>query len=501
MKYIIYCRKSTDSEDKQVLSLESQENELVRLAEAQGITVSHILKESMSAKSEGRPVFNRVLEMVRTGEADGIICWKLDRLARNFIDGGKIIDLLQKSIIKEIRTYEGNHLPSDNVLMLAMHFGMANQYIRDLSTNVKRGNRAKLERGEWPSHAPFGYLNDVVTKTIKIDKKLAPYVVKTFELYRLGKSYKEISEILYKEGLRTSGGNKVFKSQFQRMVHNPFYYGVMLRDGKHYEAKHTPIISKKTFDEAHEAGSVRARPRAQSLFFPLRGLLTCHNCGCNLTASLKKGHHYYYCTNGKQICGEHKEYMRENYLYEKVAELLDRLHFSEQKIELMYQAAKELQESESGYSSGIIETLESELDSLKTKESKLLDAFLGEKITKDLYDQKTLELRNEGVSLSKQIKDLKMKEPSATLEPTKKVFLEANKARKEFLSGDDVKKKEIIENLLWNLTLENKNIVTVKYKSPFDVIARVPKNASFSEMLPDKDSNLNTMDQNHVSYH
>lgn len=501
MKYIIYCRKSTDTEDKQVLSLESQQNELVRLAEAQGLTVSHILKESMSAKSEGRPIFNQVLGMIHSGEADGIICWKLDRLARNFIDGGKIIDLLQKSVIKEIRTYEGNHLPSDNVLMLAMHFGMANQYIRDLSTNVKRGNRAKLERGEWPSHAPFGYMNDKVTKTVKLDKKLAPYVKKTFELYRLGKSYKEISEILYEEGLRTVGGNKVFKSQFQRMVHNPFYYGIMVRDGKHYEGKHPQIISKKTFDDAHEAGSIRSRPRIKSLFFPLRGFLTCDNCGCNLTASLKKGHHYYYCTNGKQICTEHKAYMRENYLYGKIADLLDQLHFSERKIELMYQSAKAMVEHESGYSDGILETLESQLDALKTKESKLLDAFLAEQITKELYDQKTLELHNERISLSKQIKEVKTKEPSFTLEPVKNIFLQANKARKEFLNGDDAKKKEIIENLLWNLSIKDKNIVTVKYKSPFEVIAKAPKNAPISTLLGCKDSNLNKRNQNPLSYH
>src|SRR5690606_14909561 len=125
---LIYCRKSTDTEDKQVLSLESQENELKRLAEAHGLNVVGILHESMSAKAEGRPIFQQLLQLIASGKADAILCWKLDRLARNFIDGGRIIDLLQKAAIKEIRTYEGTHLPSDNVLMLAVNFGMANQY-------------------------------------------------------------------------------------------------------------------------------------------------------------------------------------------------------------------------------------------------------------------------------------------------------------------------------------------------------------------------------------
>jgi len=96
MKYLIYCRKSTDTEDKQVLSLDSQESELLQLAQAHNLEVSEIYRESMSAKSEGRPIFGKVLSLIKEGKADGIICWKLDRLARNFIDGGKIIDLLQK---------------------------------------------------------------------------------------------------------------------------------------------------------------------------------------------------------------------------------------------------------------------------------------------------------------------------------------------------------------------------------------------------------------------
>jgi len=147
MRFLIYCRKSTDSEDRQVLSLESQENELRRLAESQGLEVVGVLHESMSAKAAGRPIFNQVLRSIAKGEADAILCWKLDRLARNMVDGGQIIDLLQRGSIKEIRTYESVHTPSENSLLLSVIFGMANQFVRDLSVNVKRGMRAKLDKG------------------------------------------------------------------------------------------------------------------------------------------------------------------------------------------------------------------------------------------------------------------------------------------------------------------------------------------------------------------
>src|ERR1035437_9170048 len=197
MKYIIYCRKSTDSEDRQILSLDAQEREVLEIANKNNLNVVKIFRESMSAKSAGRPIFEQMMKMIDTGKADAILCWKLDRLARNFVDGGKIIDSLQKSIIKEVRTYESIHLPSDNVLMIAMHFGMANQYIRDLSVNVKRGNREKLSRGEWPNHAPFGYLNDKPTKTIIVDPDRSRYVPRIFELYLTGShGFRDISQII-----------------------------------------------------------------------------------------------------------------------------------------------------------------------------------------------------------------------------------------------------------------------------------------------------------------
>lgn len=490
MKYLIYCRKSTDTEDKQVLSLDSQEAELRSIADKLQLKVVEVVKESMSAKSDGRPLFNQALELVAKGRADAILCWKLDRLARNFIDGGKVIDMLQRGVIKEVRTYEGVHYPHDNVLMMAMQFGMANQYVRDLSENVKRGNRAKLQRGEWPNHAPFGYLNDRITKTIVVDPVRSEYIPKIFKLYISG-SYgcNNISDLLYKEGLRTPSGKKVFKSQIHRILSSIFYTGLMEREGKYYQGKHQPLISKEIFDKAQDMLNNRTRPRPQRLFFPLRGFLSCENCGCAFTSSLKKGHHYYYCTNGKQKCNEHKTYMRETYLYDIISDLLGNIGFSERKIELMYQAAKERSEAENSYSIKALQDKRAHLESLKTKESRLLDAFLAEQVTKELYDQKILELQNERVSTLQRIKDLETEQSGFTLEPIKNLFLQANKAQKEFLEGDDQEKREVLEKLLWNLSLKSKSVASIKLKTPFDVMYKSPKDGDISTLLPDLGSN------------
>ena len=484
MKYIIYCRKSTDTDDKQVQSLDSQETELSRLAEAHGLEVVQILRESMSAKSEGRPVFKKALEMITKGKADGIMCWKLDRLARNMIDGGKVMDMLGKGVIKEIRTFEATHLPTDNVLMLAVHFGMADQFVRDLRSNVKRGNRAKLEHGGWPSRAPLGYLNDKATKTVQICPVQAKYVVRAFELYSTG-SYglAEIAEILYDEGLRTKSGKKIYRNQIQRLLDSPFSVGLMPSNGKYYEGNHTPLISKALYDKVQNVMHSKSRPRTQKHFFPLRGFLSCETCGCNLTASLKKGHQYYYCTNGKGGCEEHKSYLREQALYGIIGEILGNLKLSDRKIELMYKAAQGRVGADT-YAEQALATLKNHLGTLQARESRLLDAFLAEQITKELYDEKSREIFNDKVSTKKQLNELELKQPKFTLEPVKKIFEQASASQKEFLEGDDAKKRKVVEELLWNLSLKNKKVASIKYKSPFHILAKVPKNADFSLWCP-----------------
>ena len=147
MKYFLYARKSTDVEDKQVMSIEGQLSELRALAKNEGLEISDEFVEKRTAKMPGRPIFNEMVRRIQKGEAQGIICWKLDRLARNPVDGGQISWLLQQGTIQRIQTHDRSHLSSDNVLMMSVEFGMANQFIRDLSSNTSRGLHHKARLG------------------------------------------------------------------------------------------------------------------------------------------------------------------------------------------------------------------------------------------------------------------------------------------------------------------------------------------------------------------
>src|SRR3989338_7667155 len=251
MHYFLYARKSTDVEDKQVLSIEAQLNELRVLAKKENLTITQEFIEKRTAKMPGRPIFNEMVKRIEKGEAEGIICWKLDRLARNPVDGGQIQWLLQESVIKDIRTHDRSYSPTDNVLMMSVEFGMANQFIRDLSTNTKRGLRAKVKRGEFPGTAPTGYQNDVRKKSIVIDRKKGKIVKEAFELYALGNSrLEDIGNFLYQRNVRSLQGNRIHKDRIKYILSNPFYYGHFYYAGEIHEGKHPQLISKKLFYKA-----------------------------------------------------------------------------------------------------------------------------------------------------------------------------------------------------------------------------------------------------------
>ncbi|MCD4704492.1 recombinase family protein, partial [bacterium] len=229
MKYILYVRKSTEGEDRQALSIESQIIELKEFATKEKLEIVASFQEAKTAKEPGRMKFSEMIAMIESGTADGILAWHPDRLARNSIDGGKIVYLLDTGKLKDLKfpSFWFDNTPQGK-FMLNIAFGQSKYYVDNLSENIKRGNRQKLRKGLWPSFAPIGYLNNHQTKGIDIDKEKAPLVKKAFELYASGEhTLKSITKILQKLGLRSYRNNILSISSTHRMLNNPIYYGVI----------------------------------------------------------------------------------------------------------------------------------------------------------------------------------------------------------------------------------------------------------------------------------
>lgn len=502
MRYIIYARKSTEDSGRQIQSIDDQINFLKKLAKEKDLDIVEIFSESKSAKKPGRPVFEKMLSFIQSKKATGILCWKLDRLSRNPKDGGDIQWYLQERIIEEIRTSDRIYLPEDNALISSVELGMANQAIRDLSRNVKRGIKSKIERGVWANRAPIGYLNK--DKGIVIDKSKAKYIKRAFELYRKSNiSIKEIANILFKEGFRSKAGNKYHKSKIQRMLRNTFYYGVMFIQGEYYSGTHKPIISKRLFDEVQEVLDGTNRSKRKKHSFAFRGFLYCEKCGCLLTATTKKGYNYYYCTNGKGNCEEHKRYLREEKVEKILAESLGKLKMSSEMIDIIYQSAKEKKDLKKDYRQEVLNNLQNELNSVITKQERLLEGYCSEIISKEAYGRKTKDFRKKEIDLKTQIKEIseKSSKEDSTLEQTKKLFLKACYAKKEFLQASKRRQTKTLQDVLWNATVQNQKLAKVSFKQEFQLIADTPNLNDFDTMFGDRDSNPNCLDQNQVSYH
>lgn len=300
LKYILYARKSSESEDRQMASIEDQILEMKRLAKKQGLHVVDVIRESKSAKAPGRKKFNELLSRIHKKEANAILVWKLNRLARNPIDGGQISWMLQQHIIAHIQTFGSDYKPSDNVLMMQIEFGMATQFVKDLSVSVCRGMRLKAERGWFPaSQLPVGYLWEYPHEAKGGDKKIIPdperfALIKSLWKELLSGEYNisQIEDRAFIRGLRNKKGNRFGDSFFYRLFQNEFYCGYFSwkdADGNlvRHKGKHKAMISEKEFNLVQQRffdGPGTCRRDDEFLF---RGLLRCGECNRGITAQRK----------------------------------------------------------------------------------------------------------------------------------------------------------------------------------------------------------------------
>ena len=288
-RYFIYCRKSSEDQDHQILSIESQRLELNKYAARENLTIISIKEEARSARSPGRPVFNDLLARIRRGEADGILAWHPDRLARNALDGGQVIHLLDTGKLVDLRfptyTFENT---SQGKFMLAIIFGQSKYQVDSLSENIRRGNRTKREKGWLPCCAPIGYMNsrfETGEKNIVPDQDRFSVLKRIWELFLSGGySIPQLQEIAeHQLGLRTRkrkrrGGSPLCASGLYRVFSNPFYAGQIQHQDKWFPGKHEPMISVAQFERAQVLLGRPNRARPKTHKFAYTGLIRCGNC-------------------------------------------------------------------------------------------------------------------------------------------------------------------------------------------------------------------------------
>lgn len=346
IRYCLYARKSSESEERQVLSIDSQATEMLRIAEREGLDVVEIRRESHSAKATGqRPVFNELLGDVRLGKFNGILTWAPDRLSRNAGDLGAVVDLIDQGFIVEIRTHGQTFTNNPNEKFLLMILGSTAKLENDhRGENVKRGLRMRVEMGLWPGMAPIGYLdqNRIDKKCQKIiDPVRAPIVKQMFEkvAYEKWSGRKVYHWLKHDMNFKTRGNKSLNLSGIFRVFDNSFYYGEFefpKESGNWYKGKHKPIITKEVFDLA-QTQLKRDRIVRGNKEFAFTRLITCGMCGSGVSAEekykqLKDGTHaryvYYGCTRARdRSCTN--SYIREEKLIVELLKIIDQIEISE----------------------------------------------------------------------------------------------------------------------------------------------------------------------------
>ena len=435
-RYILYARKSTDEEDRQVLSIEAQLAELQEFAAKEKLEIVASLCEAKTAKEPGRTKFGEMLDMIEKGIAEGILAWHPDRLARNPIDGGKVIYLVDTGKITHLKfpSFWFEDTPQGK-FMLNIAFGQSKYFVDNLSENVKRGIRQKLRRGEWPGWAPLGYLNDLRTHTIVIDKNKHKLIKRIFELYATGDfPFKTLADTANDLGLVSQKGKQMCASMLQHILQNPFYYGVFRLNGEIYEATHEPIITKKLFEKCLEVMRERGRPHKLKVHnYIFTGLIKCGSCGCMVTAETQKGHVYYRCTKKKGIC--HEKYIREEALADIFKKTIQKVSLPDDWTEKFLGKLEEIKLTENQSSESLVQNLKHQVEIIDKKLDVLLDTRLEQVIEKSEYLQKKEQLISQKMTIAEKIKQV-LNKGNNWLEPMKEMILQVAKAKKIAISGD-----------------------------------------------------------------
>lgn len=506
LKFFLYARRSKAKSDKEerVASIEDQISEMKEIAERDNLNVVKVFTETKSAKKPNvRPEFQEMMRQILSGKANCILCWQLNRLARNFVEGGQIIELLQKGIIRKIVTHESVHLPTDNVLMMAVSFGMANQYSIELASNVKRGLNSKVDKGQRPSLAPLGYRNshyrEKGKEEILIDELRFPLVRKIFELMATGRySVLQIVKEAENIGLtmrdfrNTPDKKKMSKSNMYQLLTNPFYCGEYQYpegSGNWFQGAHVPMLTKHEFDKIQFILGKRGKPRPKTHQFAYTGLMKCAECGARITAEEKWKHQqngnvhhyiYYHCTK-KTYPNCTQKSVREEDIEEDILDFLKRIEIPVLFHEWAIETLKSMHEDEKKDRNQILYQKQKDYNQVVAKLDNLMEMRLNNEISQTEFSEFKVKLESQRNDLKRYLDEIDDRIGN-WLKELEKGFDLAEKAVKEFQDGNLEKKKEILGAFGYNHLLKDRKL-NILAEKPFFTIEKM---ASEVKRISDK---------------
>ena len=387
-KYMIYCRKSSESDERQIQSLPDQIKNLTELVQQKKLELAgEPLQESKTAKVPGRPIFDQLVQMIEDGLINGIVLLNPSRLSRNTVDTGRIIYLMDQGKLLEVvtpyQTFRNN--PNDK-FMLNLLCTQAKLENDNKSVNVKEALRLKAERGVFPGKARPGYKNNHEKpqglRDISAHPVYFPLMRKLFDLaltgnYSVEKLVKE-AKIL---GIRSSkNGKPIVKSWMHRLLRDPFYTGRFIYCGKLHKGQHPAMITDAEFNLLQDILDGRSKGRLQKHDFALNGVIKCGECHYTITAQehtkkYKNGttqvFAYYNCTKkGHHKCNQ--RYAPTSKIEGQFASELGLFEMDQQFVDLAYEALEKAKTTDQTTNKSSFEALQTALEGLNRRIDNLI---------------------------------------------------------------------------------------------------------------------------------
>ncbi len=401
-KCVLYARKSTEEDDKQVMSIDAQLFELKEYAHREGIEIVKVFTEAKSAKTPGRDEFAKMMAYIEaSSEPLGILSWHPDRLARNSVDGGKIIYMVDINRIASLRFPQFWFEPTpQGKFMLQVAFGQSKYFSDNLVENVKRGIRQKLRKGEWLTLAPLGYVNNLKTRNIEPDPVKSRVIQLAFEQYATGThTLISLAQFLAEHGVVQRRGTPLAKVSVVKMLSNRAYIGFIKHRGEWHNGNFEPILSPTLFEAVQKVLTSRKKPRKSKVALPFAftGFATCGECGCAITAQYATNrwgtrYTYYRCTKKGGVCAQ--PYIREETLATQLQALLQSVSLPLSEIAAMEKQITTWEQEAISEKGSVAQILKTKLAETKEKLDKLVSLYLDGDIERATYlERKDILLR------------------------------------------------------------------------------------------------------------
>lgn len=403
IKYFLYARKSTESDERQVQSLEDQINIMKQKANNLWIEIIEIFQESMSAKAPWRYRFNEMILRVQNWEARWIIAWKLDRLSRNPIDSWQIQYMLQTWKLDKIITNDREYNVVDAWLLMSVENWMANQYILDLSKNVKRWMDSKTEKWVFCWRVPEGYINNVINKTIEIDPINFSLIKKAWNLMvTWNYSVPQIMKIANNEWWYKSSKlkwSKLTESWMYWIFKNPFYTWDFLWKWEIKKWTHQPMITWEQYERVQNLIWQKWHTiRGKTKEFAYTWMMKCWECWCSIVWEEKSKYIkstntfnkyvYYRCSKRIKWCTCKQNPINLKLLEKQINEIIWNIEilpqFKEWWLEILKRDFHEIKEEKNK----AFEQVEKSISNLEKQKDTLLNLLIDEVISKNEYSLK-----------------------------------------------------------------------------------------------------------------